>query len=334
MGELVQLRQASSGASPNDHLALRSLLKYMSLSLRIPYKAITPKESEIKNYTANKSIRGPRLQAIFTEYSQAASRILPEYLDRVSSDEIGLLLVKCVFGEAWLKTHGIDVSPATKQASLEEMLMQWLGVDEEEAAQVEQRYRGLWRVMRAASPLGRPTSKRGFELTHVNHSLLNIQPRGTGELCHFHWYSRGRHSEKDETRVTTGFVIPNVDRLEFLGHQEGRQKLMTLMFWRFIANFDATEHTEVSNGISLSLNSEAAPIGAHVRAFFVPSSDTVEGAAFDALRQSERKQIGVRPTETLRADIPQEHYDRTIEYLSEYEPIIGIHPTRSNNPNA
>jgi hypothetical protein len=95
---------------------------------------------------------------------------------------------------------------------------------------------------------------------------------------------------------------------------------------------EETEHAEVVNGISLSLNSDSAPVAAHIRAFFIHNSDSAEGEAFDDLVEAERKRIGVHPKEALRNDIPPDDYQRTVDYLSQHEPMVGFHPAHGHNP--
>jgi len=295
MGDLVKSKAGSYVPTPVDHLALRALLKYLSVVLEIPYKSISENESQIKNYASNKSIKDKKLPKLFQEYSQAAAACLAPRLKEIQGDDYGLFLVKYLFGEEWLRANGLDVTEKSRPATLSDMLMRWFDVSDDEAAQVEQRYRGLWRVMRASSPASRQVSATRTRLKDINYSLLNIRPRnlGQGGLCEFRWYYRARYSEKDETRVYRGFVIPNVDRLEFLGRLDSRHRPIALMSWRFTPDSETTEHTEVANGISLSLNSEKAPVTAHIRAFFVHASDSLEGDDFDLTSYGVQREGGL-----------------------------------------
>ena len=334
MGELVQFRAKSQVPTAVDHLALRSLLRYMSLILKIPYKSISDNDSQIKNYANNKSIKDRKLQLLFKEYSQAAAEALVPHIQKLQSDEYGLFLAKYMFGEEWLGQNGVHVVDRSRPPALNDALMHWLEVEDTEAVQVEQRYRGLWRVMRASSAGRRQPPTPEAELKDINYSLLNIRPRdlSPGGLCEFRWYYRGRFSERDETRVFSGFAVPNIDRLEFFGRLQNRHRPLILMSWRFTPNAESIEHTEVANGISLSLNSDTAPVAAHIRAFFIPTSDQREGEAFDQLLDTERKRIGVHPKEALKNEIPPEDYERTIAYLSQHEPMVGFHPSQGHNP--
>ena len=168
------------------------------------------------------------------------------------------------------------------------------------------------------------------ELREVNYSLLNIRPRGVigGTLCDFRWYYLGRGREKDERRVFEGFVIPNVDRIEFLGRVTTRHKLLTLMVWRFTSNPELRDHAKVASGASLSLNTTGGPVAARMRAFVVENSINVTGEAFEDLRNAELAEIGVRPINSIGSLIPSDQVQSTVAYLGEYKPIVGFLPTR------
>ena len=306
----------------------------MSLVLKISYKQISHAESKVKNYANNKSIRDEKLSALYQEYGKVCAELIARRATELQADEYAKSLLRFLFGEQWMKTNGFEIPSAPQPLTLNDTLTNWLGINDDQSAEIERRYCGLWRIMRASSPPRSQASGRQFQAEDINYSLLNIRPRSLskGRLCDFRLHYRGRHDEDDETREFSGFVIPNMDRLEFLGRLDGERKLMTLMMWRFAPNPEQTDHSHVANGIALSLNSDAMPIGAHIRAFFIEGSERLDG--FDELRDSEKKRIGVHARQKLQNVIPQDHFDRTIEYLSEYEPIVGMHAARRNNPDA
>ena len=120
-----------------------------------------------------------------------------------------------------------------------------------------------------------------------------------------------------------GYVLPNVDRLEFLGRAENRQDL-TPMVWRFMSNPDIAEHADVSDGLSLALNTSGLPVAARIRAFFVPGSERLAGPEFEALRDAELQKIGVRLIQSSDQVVPADQLAETVRYLTEFKPIVGF----------
>jgi hypothetical protein len=178
-----------------------------------------------------------------------------------------------------------------------------------------------------ASSFPRSESTR-WDMKEFSYSLLNIRPRSIagGPLCDFRWYSLGKGWERDERRVIEGYVIPNIDRIEFLGRVSTRHKLLTLMVWRFASTPEVHAHAKVASGVSLSLNTSGGPVAARMRAFFVENSDQLQGEEFAALKNKYLDEIGVKPTDILPSLIPSEHVERTLTSLAEYKPILGFFP--------
>lgn len=215
--------------------------------------------------------------------------------------------------------------------SFDDSLTKWLAILPDESVEIEQRYTGLWRCFRAASPTaaaGEHKPRSGMPEVYI--SLLNIRRRSIvgGTLCDFRWYYLGRGRERDERRVFEGFVVPNVDRIEFLGRGTTRHKLLTMMVWRFASNPELRDHATVASGVTLSLHTSGGPVGARMRAFFVEDSDAASGDAFEALKERALADIGVKPVETLAALVPPDQLESTVAYLAEYPPIVGFVPAK------
>jgi hypothetical protein len=317
---------------PADHVALRALLKYMSAVLGIPYKSIASgtkfDESSVKNYANDKSSRSARAAEMHVAFVERCAQILAGIRREESLDDYVVYILKRLLGEQWLKEANIELPVALSKESLDDLLANWLGVSLEETNEVEQRYCGLWTVIRASS-FPRPENNR-WEVKEISHSLLNIRPRSIsdGPLCDFRWYSLGRGWERDERRVIEGYIVPNVDRIEFLGRVSTRHKLLTLMVWRFASTPEVDGHARVASGVSLSLNTSGGPVAARMRAFFIENSDRLEGEEFSLLKTKCLKEIGVKPMEVLSSLIPAEHVERTLTSLAEYKPIVGFLPAQ------
>ncbi len=324
-------------ATPEDHLALRALLKYMSGALGIQYKVVcletTFAENDLKAYANEKALRGQRQQAIFEAVSVSAAKLLPTHVRRIRDKSYILHIARELFGDTWLKQQGIEIPDTTGEVAIDRSLAAWLGVSEEETADVERDLSGLWRVVRASSPPGRVDAGSQSELAEINYSLLNIRPRHVGgnTLCDFYWYYRGRGGESGDERVSEGFVIPTADRVEFLAKPSGRFNMLSLMAWSYATNPDRQNHIPVANGIALTTNSSNNPVGAHVRAFFIANSDKLGGEEFKTLRDLERADIGVKSTSFLAGLISADQYQRTVDHLQRSKPIIGFVPFRGNN---
>ena len=276
-------------------MALRALMKYMSSVLSIPYKSVssgTPfDESTVKNYTNDKSSRSLRAAEMYTAFSARCAAIIAERGADIRVDDFVVFILQHLFGDDWLASARIKLPAAQRGQSLDDSLAEWLAISSDESAEVELRYTGLWRCFRASSLPAGSDQKSRSDLREVNHSLLNIRPRSIagGTLCDFRWYYLGRGREKDERRVFEGFVIPNVDRIEFLGRVTTRHKLLTMMVWRFTSNPELREHAKVANGVALSLNTSGGPVGARMRAFFVDGQPALLGRC---LRGAAERRLG------------------------------------------
>lgn len=317
---------------PADHLALRALIKYMSSVLNVPYKSICSgtkfDESSVKNYTNDKSSRSLRASEMYAAFSDRCAQILAKSTDEAQLDDFVIYILLHLFGDKWLRAVNIKLPPAQSEPPLDQTLGKWLGVSRDEADEVEQRYGGLWTVVRASS-FPRPEST-AWDMKEFSCSLLNIRPRSVvaGTLCDFRWYSLGKGWEKDEKRVIEGYVIPNIDRIEFLGRVSTRHKLLTLMVWRFVSNPEVDEHARVASGVSLSLNTSGGPVAARMRGFFIENSDKLQGEEFEALKNKHLNEIGVKPTDLLPSLIPPDQVERTLSSLAEYKPIVGFFPAQ------
>ena len=252
-------------------------------------------------------------------------RSLPSAATAFQIDEYVLFILRHLFGDSWLDSAKLKLPFRNGGQALDDSLTKWLAISPEESGEVEQRYAGLWRCVRAT--IGGDQKSRS-DLREVNTSLLNIRPRSIagGALCDFRWYYLGRGRERDERRVFEGFVIPNVDRIEFLGRGTTRHKLLTTMVWRFTSNPELRDHARVASGVALSLNTSGGPVGARMRAFFVEGSEVSTGDAFEALKERALADIGVKPVDALETLIPAEQVQSAIAYLGEYPPIVGFFP--------
>jgi hypothetical protein len=305
----------------------------MSSVLNVPYKSICSgtrfDESSVKNYTNDKSSRSLRASEMYAAFADRCAQILASRQGEPVLDDFVLYMLKHLFGDQWLQAASIRLPPGGGQhGPVDHTLAQWLGVSSDESAEVEQRYSGLWTVVRASS-FPRPDNAPA-DLKEISCSLLNIRPRDVvgGTLCDFRWYSLGKGREKDERRVVEGYVIPNVDRIEFLGRVSTRHKLMTLMVWRFVSNPEVGEHASVASGVALTLNTSGGPVAARMRAFFVENSHKLKGEEFEALKSEQLDDIGVKPSHLLPSLIPPEQVERTLSSLAEYEPIVGFFPVQ------
>jgi hypothetical protein len=286
MGELLAHKMPVRVPTPADHVALRALMKYMSGVLSIPYKSIssgtTFDESSVKNYTNDKSSRSLRATEMYAAFSGRCAALILERKGDIQLDDFVVHILRHLFGDEMLVVAGVKPLLGHQHHALDETLSRWLAISPDEADEVELRYKGLWQCFRASSFPNSGDHANRTELKEVNCSLLNIRPKAVsgGTLCDFRWYYLGRGREKDERRVLEGFVIPNVDRVEFLGRVTTRHKLLTLMVWRFTSNPELRDHAKVASGVSLSLNTSGGPVGARMRAFFVDESEKVGGDEF------------------------------------------------------
>lgn len=322
--------------APVDHVALRALIKYISAVHSVPYKQISSgtgfDESGVKNYANDKSSRSLRASEMYSAFSRRCSEIILERRG-IQLDDYAIHILQHIFGHAWLQSANIRLPPGGIDQPLDEALAKWLSISQDEADEVELRYRGLWMVLRASSypiPEGEPAMP---DLSEFSCSLLNIRPRAVaaGTLCDFRWYQLGKGRERDERRVFEGYVIPSVDRIEFLGRATTRHKMLTMMVWRFSSNPELHDHASVASGISLTLKTSGGPVGARIRAFFVENSDKLQGAEFEALKNAQLNQIGVIPADLARSHIPLDQAQQTMSYLAEYRPIVGFLPLKDSN---
>lgn len=334
MGEASTLQKSAHVPAPADHVALRALMKYMSSVLGIPYKSIssgTPfDESTVKNYTNDKSSRSLRAAEMYTAFSRRCATIISERGQDIRIDDFVVFILEHLFGDEWLESADIKLPMRHRDQPLDDSLTKWLAISPDESIEVEQRYAGLWRCFRTASPMAAGEQKPRSDLREVYISLLNIRPRSIigGTLCDFRWYYLGRGREKDERRVFEGLVIPNVDRIEFLGRGTTRHKLLTMMVWRFTSNPELRDHAKVASGVSLSLHTSGGPVAARMRAFFVEDSQDSSGDAFEALKERALADIGVKPIDALAALVPPDQLESTVAYLGEYPPIVGFVPAK------
>jgi hypothetical protein len=341
---VIALPVRARGPSRADHVALRSLIKYASSVLEIPYKQIAHgaaladgsklNESNIKNYVNDKASRSEGARGLFEALLGRCSQLISERPKPIQLDEFAVALLIHLLGVDWLNSAGIEL-PASRRTppTHDAIFADWLGVPVDMTAQIETRYVGLWRVMRASSPKRTQAADSArFEIRDINNSLLNIRPRSVtnGVLCDFRWYYLGRDREPDEYTVFEGYVVPTNDRIEFLGRSTTGHSLLSLMVWRFTSNRELRRHATVSNGAALSLNSDSDPVGARLRAFFVGGTEQLTGEGFDRARDIELGAIGVKPIESIRSMIPQDQFERTVSYLSEYKPIVGFSATRED----
>jgi hypothetical protein len=319
---------------PADHIALRALIKYMSGVLSIPYKSLSGgtkfDESAVKNYTNDKSSRSLRAGEMYSAFSARCAEIMAERADDVSIDDYAVAILQHLFGAQWLESAGIKLPASHRDPALDETLAKWLAVSSNETDEVETRYCGLWRVLRASSFQNSGDLPNRSNPQEVSCSLINIRPRSVsaGALCDFRWYSLGKDRERDERRVFEGFVIPNVDRIEFLGRHSSRHKLLSLMVWRFSPDPELRDHAKVASGICLSLTSSGRPVVARVRALFVEDSESLQGDEFEALKKVHLNEIGVKPIEFLDSLLPPDQLQSTLAFLTEHKPIAGFSSTR------
>jgi hypothetical protein len=338
MADVLPFNPSRSVASSDDHVALRSLLKAMSALLGIPYKLVADraglKEQQIKSYANEKAMRGEKQQQVFEAVTKSVSELLPSHVEQIKEKTYILHILLQLLGSAWLKQNGLELATLETDAPPDRGLVKWLNVLDQETAEVERSFSGLWRIIRSATPSSRDEIGAVFKLTSVNYSLLNIRPRhiGGNSLCDFRWYYRGRGGEAGDVRVSEGFVVPTTDRVDFLAKPSGpHSNMLSLMSWSYTMNTERPEHIDAANGIALTINSSNNPLGAHLRAFFISGSDSIEEQNFVTLRDVERATIGVKTTEELRALVPVDQYDRTIAYLQHFKPIVGFVPGTGDN---
>jgi hypothetical protein len=307
-------------------------MKYMSGVLSIPYKSISSgtgfDESAVKNYTNDKSSRSLRASELYSAFSARCGEIIAERARDIQLDDFAVAILHHLFGDKWLESAEIKLLANLRDPAFDDTLAKWLAVSRDDTDEVELRYSGLWSVLRASSLQNAGDPAAGAE--EVSCSLLNIRPRSVigGTLCDFRWYSLGKDRERDERRVFEGFVIPNVDRIEFLGRLTTRHKLLTLMVWRFTSNPEVRHHAKIASGISLSLTGSGRTVGARVRAFAIDNSENLQADEFEALKSAHLNEIGVRPIDSLGSLIPADQVPSTLSFLAEHRPIAGFSPSR------
>ena len=156
---------------------------------------------------------------MYSAFCERCAALISERARDIRLDDFAVALLQHLFGAPWLDRREIRLPANHRDPALDETLAKWLAVSRDETDEVELRYSGLWTVLRASSfqNSGDPANRANAE--EVSCSLLNIRPRNVigGTLCDFRWYSLGKDRERDERRVFEGFLIPNVDRIEFLG---------------------------------------------------------------------------------------------------------------------
>jgi hypothetical protein len=328
MSEAASLHNRSRSPTAADHVALRALIKYMSSVLGIPYKIICAEtnisEHDVKNYTNDKTYKSEASKSSFHELANGCADILQKRgLSDIDRFVIDILLH--LFGNHWLVSAGGGYEQAP-----DDIFLNWLRVSPEELDRVEAQYRGLWRIFRAWTPVTMASEAwTPAKMVEFDYSILDIRPRRSiekTELCSFRWYYSGKHYEPGEYGSIEGLVIPNNDRIEFLGHGTSWQKSLSLMVWRYPANPEIRPHAEVSNGISLSFGSTGNPVATRVRAVFIEKSNKLTNSDFEALRRDELSQIGVRSMESLRLILPEDQLDRTLQFISDTKPIYGFFP--------
>jgi hypothetical protein len=304
-------------------------MKYMSVVHNIPYKSISGStsfdESSVKNYTNDKSSRSSRASDMYGAFSGRCAEIISDR-PGIQLDDFAICILQHLFGAKWLELANIKPPSTHRDQPLDETLAKWLAISHEETDVVELRYKGLWMVLRVCSHPDSSDQAPRSDFREVNYSLLNIRPRGLGggTLCDFRWYHLGKGRERDERRVFEGFVIPNIDRIEFLGRGTTRHKLLSLMVWRFTSDPEVQDHARVASGLSLLLNTSDSPRGARVRAFFVENSENLQGPEFETLKNAQLNEIGVKPIESMPSLIPSDQARATLSYLTEYKTIVGF----------
>jgi hypothetical protein len=319
---------------PADHIALRALMKYMSGILGIPYKSLSSgtkfDESAVKNYTNDKSSRSLRAGEMYSAFCARCAEIISERADDLRIDDYAVAILQHLFGVKWLESTAIKFPASHRDPALDETLAKWLAVSPNENDEVEIRYSGLWWVLRSSAFQNSGKLSNHSDAQEVSCSLINVRPKSVsaGTLCDFRWYNLGKDREQDERRVFEGFVIPNVDRIEFLGRLSTRHKLLSLMVWRFSPDPELRDHAKVASGICLSLTGSGRPVIARVRAFFVECSENLHGDEFEAVKRAHLNEIGVRPVKFLESFLSPDQLQSTLAFLSEHKPIAGFSSAR------
>ena len=329
MSVVIPLTIPDRVPEPEDHVALRALLKYMSNVLKVGHKTIATDEpglteNAVKSYANEKSSASKTAKEQFASLKRRCGVLIMDHKHQPLVPFVFEIL-RHLYGDAYIRAGGFSAGSHTAQAMIDTALARWHEVARDEIEEVERRYAGLWRVFRPSSPTGGNAGSGVPQTSEFNYSLLNIRPRSVNgsALCDFKWYYLGHGQELDERRTFEGFVLPNGDRIEFLGRiTRGRSRPFALMVWRFNVDPELTSHAEVSQGMSLSLNTTIDPIGARVRAFFVKQSHEVHDSDFVALRDAELDGIGVKTLESVKDLIPADQFQRTVNYPSRFEPII------------
>jgi hypothetical protein len=313
--------------SPTDHIALRTLIKYLSTVCGIPYKMMCRNsrynESTVKNYTNDKATRTSTSAVMFRELLRQCSDIIRDTPIKFGRDEYIVHIMSHLFGDKWLESIGIKLDVQ----ALDITIAKWLDLSGQELSEVEKRYTGLWRVLRPAFRQHDGSSEDG-KLRGINLSLLNVNSRNIGDtrLCSFQWYYLGEGREYDEYSVIEGFVIPQLDQIEFFGRVSSRYKLLSLMSWSFAPYSELRNHAETAYGIAMLANTPAGPISTRLRGFFIKGSDEVFADELSVLREKELRGIGHRSIESVRPLLPLGQFDRTLRYLAEDKPIVSFRP--------
>jgi hypothetical protein len=331
MGDVVKFSAPVHDPSAKDHVALRALMKYMSSVLGIPYKSFASQkfsENQVKSYTNDRTNRNEPSRQMFRAFSSKSADILASKRQDLQLDDFVLHILRHLQGDNWLTSNGFEPTATVPAAqSPDQALTNWLGISEEKIRYIERRYCGLWRVFRMSSPPAIPDPQARPERPEINYSLLNIRSRSVknGALCDFRWHYLGWRHEWDEFRTIEGWVVPNVDRIEFVGRPDS--PILSLMVWGYTFNPELVSHAEVTRGMSLSLNTALEPVSARVRSFFLNNTDKLTGDEFNAKREEELKAIGVHSIETMRNLIPANQFEETQRFLQQFKPIVGISPS-------
>jgi hypothetical protein len=297
-----------------DHIALRTLVKYLSSVEGIPYKLVGDgthlREEHIKAYVNDKAIKGNRLTDIFVSLSQRCAEIVAQRGLAARQPDFIIGIEEHLFGESWLASVGLD----RKGSGFERALARWLDTPDSEIGYFEDRYAGLWRVVRPMTSDRRSRTMKSVK--EFNFSLLNIRPRKTaqGTLPNFRWYVATELHHRYS--VIEGSVIPQFDSLGFLGRISARHRLLTLMSWA--SNFDpdlVERHAESAFGIALSSDAIGRPIMTRLQAFFVPDSARYSDRELEEMRLDEMRHIGIVSADVAKRSIPAEQWDRLIDYF-------------------